>query len=219
MRPMPLPHPLESGGTQRPLALAHPCECAPCGTNLPFGPWSLRLSSSQAGRGRALRARATRKPSGTPAAPPRWSPGSGQSASQGGQPLCSLWALIVRTPAVTASQAVGRQDPGASVSEPRLVWLFATPAGRGACSDLLPTDAAPLHLVAGFPWNTAHIASCSIRPPPSHPSDPRCARILHRGAVARAEMAAAALLPAPYPPPFPSCVDVRRPYSGPRGAP
>ena len=86
MPPMPLEFPLVSGRTRRPLALAHQCGCAPCGTTSPCGPRSLRLSTSQAGRGRALRAPATRQPNGTSAAPPRWSLGSGQSASQGGQP-------------------------------------------------------------------------------------------------------------------------------------
>ena len=86
MRLMPLPFALESGRTRRPLALAHQCGCPSCGTTSLSGPQSLQLRTSQAGSGRAIRAPATFRPNGTSAAPPRWSPGCGQSASQGSQP-------------------------------------------------------------------------------------------------------------------------------------
>ena len=102
MRPMPLPFPLESGCTRRPLALAHQCGCASCGTTSPCGPRSLRLSTSQAGRGRSLRAPATRKPNGPSAAPPRWPPGSGQSASQGDQPYRGAFMQSLGTDRVNA---------------------------------------------------------------------------------------------------------------------
>ena len=175
---MSLTFPLESVPTGRPLALAHQCGCASCGTTSPCGPRSLRVSTSQPGPGRAIRALATGTPNGTSAAPSLWFPGSGHSASQGGQPYIGaiMQSLGTDPDYATAARRVASPDPRASVFKHRLVRLFATPARQGAGSDLNLTAAPPLLLEAGFLSNTAQTARCSSRPPASHPTGaPPCA--------------------------------------------